>query len=305
MRWGDKRYHSLNYHLRQRFGTKVFKVPLNAGFTCPNRDGTKGWGGCAFCGPQGAGEFAGKSCLGLADQFNLVREMMHRKWPQAKYIAYFQPFTNTYAPPEVLKQKYQEVLDLEGVVGISIATRPDCLPSGVLEVISEINRKTYLWVELGLQTIHEDTARLLNLGYNAEDFSRALKSLRERDIMVCPHIILGLPGETKEMMLKTAEYLSGQDIQGLKIHLLYVMEGTLLARWYREGAFSPLGREEYVSLVVDILEILPPSVVIHRLTGDSPRESLVAPLWSLNKWEVLNEIDRELVRRDTYQGRMA
>ncbi|NLB18092.1 MAG: TIGR01212 family radical SAM protein [Syntrophomonadaceae bacterium] len=302
MIWGDKRFHSLNFHLRQQFGSKVFKVPLDAGFTCPNRDGTKGIGGCAFCSAAGSGDFAGDRALTLKDQFQQVSHLMHSKWPDAKYLAYFQAFSNTYARPTVLRQLYSSVLEEEGVVGLSIATRPDCLPDQILDLLEEFNQTTYLWVEIGLQTIHTSTGQAMNLGYDWNDFARAVKELRARHIAVCPHIILGLPGENREMMMETAGALAELDIQGIKIHLLHVMQGTPLADMYEEGQFQLMEQVEYVNLVVDILEILPPHIVIHRLTGDSPRHSLIGPVWSLKKWEVLNMIDQELKKRQTYQG---
>ena len=301
--WGDKRFNALNYHLRQEFGTKVFKVPLNAGFTCPNRDGTRGVGGCAFCSSAGSGDFAGDRTMDIKSQFRQVKEMMHRKWPKAKYIAYFQAFTNTYAPGEALRELYYSILEENGVVGISIATRPDCLPKETLELLEEINRETYLWLELGLQSIHHATAKDMNLGYGWTEFAQAVRSLRKRGLRVCPHIILGLPGEDYEMMMETASVLSSMDIQGIKIHLLHVMRGTRLETMYRQGGFELLTQDEYVRLVVDILEILPPELVVHRLTGDSPRETLIGPEWSLKKWEVLNSIEAELRRRDTWQGK--
>ncbi len=290
--------------MRHEFGTKVFKVSLDAGFTCPNRDGTKGTGGCAFCSAAGSGDFAGDRTMDISSQFRRVKEIMHRKWPNAKYIGYFQAFTNTYAPARYLRQLYDSILKENGVVGISVATRPDCLPDDILDMLGEINRETYLWVELGLQTLHQSTARLMNLGYDGSDFVQALKALRQRGIRVCPHIILGLPGETYDMMMETARALSLLDIQGIKMHLLHVMRETNLALMYERGEFELLTQDEYVSLVVDILEILPPPVVIHRVTGDSPREALIGPEWSLRKWEVLNGIDKELLRRDTWQGKL-
>ena len=301
--WGDKRFNALNYHLRQKFGTKVFKVALDAGFTCPNRDGSKGVGGCAFCSPAGSGDFAGDRSLDVRTQFRQMKEMMHKKWPHAQYIAYFQAFTNTYAPAPVLRELYYSILEDDGLVGISIATRPDCLPEDTLNLLEELNQQTYLWLELGLQTIHRSTAQAMNLGYGWADFVGSLEGLRRRGIRVCPHIILGLPGEDYRMMMETAQALASLDIQGIKIHLLHVMRDTRLEAMYRQGQFELLTREEYVRLVVDILEILPPDLVIHRLTGDSPRETLIGPEWSLKKWEVLNSIDAELLRRDSWQGK--
>lgn len=300
--WGDKRFNALNHHLREEFGTKVFKVALNAGFTCPNRDGTLGMGGCAFCSSSGSGDFAGDRYRSISEQFQQVKDVMHRKWPQACYLGYLQAFTNTYGPVDRLRKIYFETLQESGVVGLAIGTRPDCLPEPVLELLDEVNRQTYLWMELGLQTIHPATARAMNLGYEWEHFNQAVHDLRAREIRVCPHIILGLPGETREMMMETARRVAGMDIQGLKIHLLTVLAGTRLEDDYNRNRFALLEQSEYVDLVVDILEILPPQVVIHRLTGDSPRGILVGPDWSLKKWEILNQIDRELANRQTWQG---
>ncbi|NPV26784.1 MAG: TIGR01212 family radical SAM protein [Firmicutes bacterium] len=301
--WDGKRYHSLNYHLRHQFGEKVFKVPLDAGLTCPNRDGTVGTGGCVFCSARGAGDFAGDRSLDLITQFRTVRDRMHKKWPKAKYLAYFQAFTNTYAPVDTLRGMYELVLQEEGVVGLSIATRPDCLPTEVLDLLSELNERTYLWVELGLQTIHERTRREINIGSTYAGFLEAVERLAERHLRTCIHIILGLPGETEAEMLATGRAVANLPIQGVKIHLLHLMRGTHLARQYENRPFPFLDQDTYVKLVVDILEILPPAVVIHRLTGDSPRELILGPMWSLKKWEVLNAIDAELERRNTWQGR--
>lgn len=303
MFWDGKRYHSLNYHLRHRFGEKVFKVSLDAGLSCPNRDGTVGVGGCAFCSARGAGDFAGDKSLALVEQFQTVRDQMHQKWPRAKYIAYFQAFTNTYAPVGTLREMYESVLKEDGVVGLSIATRPDCLPPPVLDLLSELNERTYLWLELGLQTIHARTRRELNIGSDYEVFLAAVAELSRRDIATCAHIILGLPGESAADMLETAQAMAGLPIKGVKIHLLHLMRGTQLARRYKQTPFPFLTREEYVRLVADILEILPPAMVIHRLTGDSPRDTIIGPMWSLKKWEILNAIDDELSRRDTWQGK--
>ena len=302
--WGDKRYHTWNYHLRQIFGEKVFKVPVDAGFTCPNRDGKVGTGGCIFCSSKGAGDFAGSRIKSLTEQFAEVKAMMHKKWPKANYIGYFQAFTNTYASVPVLRERYETVLAHEGVVGLSIATRPDCLPDQVLDLLAEFNEKTYLWVELGLQTIHDGTGALINRGYDHQTFLTALEGLRSRQIRTCAHIILGLPGETRADMLATAKSIAGLPVQGLKVHLLHLMQGTPMVNLYQEGKLTLMEREDYISLVVDILEILPPAMVIHRLTGDAPRDLLLGPLWSLKKWEVLNAIDAELVRRRTWQGRL-
>lgn len=303
LQWGNKRYLSLNYYLRQKFGGKVFKIPLDAGFTCPNRDGTISTGGCLFCSARGSGDFAGKRECSIEEQFASGTTMMHKKWSSGKYIAYFQAFSNTYAPVDRLRKLYYSALAQTGVVGLAIATRPDCIEPDVLDLLEEINRQTYLWVELGLQSTHNRTAKLLNLGYDYDTFLDTLQCLRERDIDVCAHMILGLPGETHEDMRKTGQILSQLPLQGIKIHLLHLMKETGLVGLYEAGGLSFLSLNEYVGLVVDILEILPPSFVIHRLTGDSPRAQLIGPQWSLNKWEVLNSIDAELERRNTWQGK--
>ncbi|MCX7903597.1 MAG: TIGR01212 family radical SAM protein [Caloramator sp.] len=300
--WGDKRYYSLNYFLRQKFGEKVFKISLDAGFTCPNRDGTAGYGGCIFCSARGSGDFAGTK-ENLVEQFHEVKEMMHKKWKEGKYIAYFQAYTNTYAPVEVLREKYEAVLNIDGVVGLAIATRPDCLPEDVLDLLDEINKKTYLWVELGLQTIHEDTAKLINRGYPLETYIKAVEELKKRNIDVVTHVILGLPGEDKKRILETVDFVAHTKTQGIKLHLLHLMKGTRLVELYKRGELRFLSMDEYVDLIVDCIERLPEDMVVHRLTGDSPRNLIIEPLWSLKKWEVLNAIDRRFEDRDTWQGK--
>lgn len=298
-----KRYYSFNEHLRSRFGGKVFKVSLDAGFTCPNRDGTLGRSGCVYCSEKGSGDFAGDQRMALPDQFAKVAERMEKKWPGAKYLAYFQAYTNTYAPVERLREVYEQALREENVVGLSISTRPDCLPKDVLDYLEDLNRRTYLWVELGLQSSHDRTLRWIHRGHNYDQFLQGLTCLRARGIQVCVHIILGLPGESRENMMQTAQVIAGLPIQGIKLHLLHVLKGTPLEEIYRREPFKLMSKEEYVSLVVDILEILPPEMVIHRLTGDGPPEDLIGPLWSRKKWEVLNAIDAELERRNTWQGK--
>jgi len=302
MKWDNKRYYSLNYFLRQKFGEKVIKISLDAGFTCPNRDGNKSRGGCIFCSPRGSGDFTMTS-PDLSQQFEEAKEMMSKKWKKGKYIGYFQAYTNTYAPVEVLREKYYTVLNKEDVVGLAIATRPDCLPEDVLELLEEINEKTYLWVELGLQTIHEETAKLINRGYPLSDYINAMEELRKRNIDVVTHCILGLPGESKEDMLKTIDFVAHTDTQGIKLHLLHLMKDTPMVKLYEEGKLKLMEKDEYVDLVVDCIEILPPYMVIHRLTGDGPRDTLIGPKWSLNKWEVLNSIDDRLAERHTWQGK--
>lgn len=301
--WGGKRYHSLNYQLQNKFGEKVFKIPLDAGFTCPNRDGTLSRDGCLFCSARGSGDFAGRRGMGVAEQFTQIKQVMHAKWPRGKYIAYFQAFTNTYAPVQRLRDLYYSALQQEGVVGLAIATRPDCLPEAVLDLLQEINEEIYLWLELGLQSVHARSMQMLNLQYTYSDFERALMQLRERAIETCAHIILGLPYETQADMMGTGRTIAGLPLQGIKIHLLHVMKGTPLAAIYQQKPFPVMEREEYINQLVDILEILPPKMIIHRLTGDSPRDLLIAPGWSLKKWEVLNGIDHCLQKRNTWQGK--
>lgn len=301
--WGDKRFHTWNYEMREHMDTKVFKVMLDAGFTCPNRDGSIAKGGCTFCSARGSGDFAGSRRDDLVTQFNHVRDRQHLKWPNAKYIGYFQAYTNTYAPVEELREYYEVILQQPGVVGLSIATRPDCLPDDVVEYLAELNQRTYLWVEMGLQTIHNSTSELINRAHDTQCYIEAVAKLRACGIRVCTHIIHGLPQETHEMMLETVSAVAGMDVQGIKIHLLHLMRKTPMVKQYEAGLLRFLEQDEYVKLIVDSLEILPPEMIVHRLTGDAPRESLIGPLWSLKKWEVLNAIDHELVARDSWQGK--
>ena len=301
--WGDKLYHTWNYHLRERFGEKVFKVMLDAGFTCPNRDGSVATGGCTFCSARGSGDFAGWRRDDLKKQFHDISERMHLKWPKAKYIGYFQAYTNTYAPVEELRECYETIME-EDIVGLSIATRPDCLPDDVVEYLAELNKRTYLWLELGLQTVHETTAELINRAHDFQTYVEGVEKLRKHGIRVCSHIILGLPGETEEMMMETAKAVAKLPVQGIKIHLLHLLKKTPLVKLWEEGRLEFLSQEAYTKLVVDILEILPPDMVIHRLTGDGPPDLLIGPMWSRKKWEVLNGIDKELRRRNTWQGRL-
>ncbi|CAM3666243.1 TIGR01212 family radical SAM protein [Marinicrinis lubricantis] len=301
--WGDKRFHTWNYEMKQQFGEKVFKVMLDAGFTCPNRDGTIAAGGCTFCSARGSGDFAGRRRDDLVTQFNEVRDRQHQKWPNAKYIGYFQAYTNTYAPVETLREYYEVILEQPNVVGLSIATRPDCLPDDVVEYLAELNERTYLWVELGLQTIHESTSTLINRAHDTQCYYDAVEKLRKHNIRVCSHIIYGLPGETPDMMLETGRAVSKMDVQGIKIHLLHLMRKTPMVRQWKEGLLEFMEMDDYIKLVVDTLEFLPPEMIVHRLTGDAPRDLLIGPMWSLNKWEVLNAFDRELKERNSWQGK--
>ncbi|MBI6872935.1 TIGR01212 family radical SAM protein [Clostridium aciditolerans] len=302
MKWGDKRYHSLNYFLRQKFGCKVFKISLDAGFSCPNRDGTISKGGCVFCSERGSGDFAGNRQFSIKQQFKSIKEVMSKKWKEGKYIAYFQAYTNTYAHVDVLREKYEEAINEEGVVALAIATRPDCLGENVLSLLEEFSKRVYLWVELGLQTSNEDTAKKINRGYNLGTFEKAVENLRKRNIDVVTHIIFGLPGETKSDMLNTVNYVAKQDVQGVKFHLLHLMKNTPLVEFYDKEELKFLSQEEYIDILCSSISIIPQNMVIHRLTGDAPRSLLIGPQWSLKKWEILNAIDSELEKRGIYQG---
>jgi uncharacterized protein len=299
----DKRYHTWNYHLRGQFGHKVFKVALDGGFDCPNRDGTVAHGGCTFCSASGSGDFAGNRVETLETQFNEIKEKMHTKWKDGKYMAYFQAFTNTHAPVDVLREKYESVLNQEGVVGLSIATRPDCLPDDVVEYLAELNQRTYLWVELGLQTVHERTASLINRAHDFQCYKDGVTKLRKHGIRICSHIINGLPLESYDMMMETAHEVAKLDVQGIKIHLLHLLKGTPMVKQYEKGMLEFLSQEDYVNLVCDQLEILPPEMIVHRITGDGPIDLMVGPMWSVNKWEVLNAIDAKLKERNSWQGK--
>ncbi|MFP3125020.1 TIGR01212 family radical SAM protein [Ectobacillus funiculus] len=301
----NKRYHTWNYHLRQTFGSKVFKVSLDAGFDCPNRDGTVAFGGCTFCSAAGSGDFAGNRTEDVITQFHTIKTKMHEKWKTGKYMAYFQAFTNTHAPLDVLKRTFEPILEEEGVVGLSIATRPDCLPDDVVEYLAELNERTYLWLELGLQTVHERTAQLINRAHDYETYVRGVEKLRKHHIRVCSHIINGLPLENYDMMMETAREVAKLDIQGIKIHLLHLLKGTPMVKQYEKGLLELLSFDDYIKLVVDQLEMIPPEVIVHRITGDGPADLMIGPMWSLRKWEVLNTIDAEFVRRDSWQGKFA
>ncbi|WP_315044462.1 TIGR01212 family radical SAM protein [uncultured Enterococcus sp.] len=301
----NKRYHSWNFALRQEFGEKIFKVPIDAGFDCPNRDGTVAKGGCTFCSVSGSGDMIVAPEAPLPEQFEKEIAMMHKKWPQVdKYIVYFQNFTNTHAPVAVIRERFEQVLTLPGVVGISIGTRPDCLPADVIDYLAELNQRFYLWVELGLQTTFETTSNAINRAHDYQTYLDGVASLRKHNIRVCTHLINGLPGETIEMMQENVRRtIQDSDIQGIKLHLLHLMRNTRMLRDYHEGRLQLMRRDTYVSLICDQLEMIPPEIIIHRLTGDAPWDSLVGPMWSLKKWEVLNEIDQEMLRRNSYQGK--
>ncbi|WP_062047656.1 TIGR01212 family radical SAM protein [Bacillus sp. JCM 19034] len=301
--FGNKRFYSWNAYLRQQFGEKVFKIPLDAGFDCPNRDGQVAFGGCTFCSERGSGDFAGDRRDDLVTQFHTIKEKMHKKWKSGKYLGYFQAYTNTYAPVETLKAYYETILGQEGVVGLSIATRPDCLPDDVVDYLAELNERTFLWVELGLQTVHEKTASLINRAHDYQCYKEGVEKLRKHGIRVCSHIINGLPLETEEMMLETAKEVAKLDVQGIKIHLLHLLKRTPMIKQYEKGLVNLMDFETYIRLVVNQLELLPPSMVIHRLTGDGPADLMIGPMWSLNKWNVLNAIEAELKKRNSWQGK--
>lgn len=299
----NKRYHTFTYFLEQKFGRKVAKISLDAGFTCPNIDGSKGVGGCTYCSARGSGDFAGDQSLSLREQFEQVRQVMDQKWPDAVYIPYFQAHTNTYAPLEILKEKFEEALSFPDVVGLAIATRADCITDEIADYLGELAQRTYLEVELGLQSVHDVTGERINRCHSYADFLEGYQKLADRGINICVHIIDGLPGEDREMMLETARRLSHLHLHSIKIHLLHVLKGTVMEQQLAEGQFRLLTREEYVGIVCDQLELLPPQMVIQRVTGDGERESLVGPEWSLKKLCVMNEIDKELVRRNSFQGK--
>lgn len=296
----NKRYHTWDYALRQKFGGKVFKVSLDAGFSCPNIDGTRGRGGCTYCSYA----FHRQSPDDLVEQFRTAQSLLHKKWPDAvQYIPYFQANTNTYAPLDELRAKYEAVLDEEGVVGLSVATRADTLPDDVCDYLSQLQKRTWLMVELGLQTVHDETARRINRGHTMAEFIEGYEKLRARGIPICVHIINGLPSESKEMMLETVRQVAALKPDCMKIHLLHVIEGTPMAESYKRGEFRALELSEYVDIVCDQLELLPPETILQRVTGDGLKETMVAPLWSLKKLVVMNEIDKELLRRDSWQGK--
>lgn len=302
--WNDKVYHSLDYELKKRFGEKVYRLTLNGGMSCPNRDGKIGYGGCIFCSGGGSGEFAANPALSIREQIESGKLLLKNKRPVQKYIAYFQAFTNTYAPVEYLRSIFTEAISHPEIVVLSIATRPDCLSDDIIALLSELNQIKPVWVELGLQTMHEDTASFIRRGYPLSVFEKAVKDLREVGIEVITHVILGLPLEDKARMLETIQYLNGQDIQGIKLQLLHILKGTDLATYYEETHFPVFDMDGYVQMVVSCVEHLRPDIVIHRLTGDGPKELLLAPLWSSSKRQVLNTIHQTFRLQNTWQGKL-
>ncbi len=292
----NKRYHTLNYFYRKKFNSKVFKVSLNGNFSCPN---FKNGLGCIFCSHGSGNSYQN---MPLEKQFNLVKIPLDKKWPNAKYIAYFQANSNTYAPLDVLKEKYETALNLPNVIGLDIATRSDCLSDEVLDYLSELNQKTFLMVEIGLQSMHDETLKLINRGHDLNNFEEAIKKLKQRNIFTVVHIINGLPNENKEMMIETAKYLNNLGIDGIKIHMLYITKDTEIAKMYEKKPFKILTKEEYIDIVCEQLEYLDPKIVIMRITGDPIKEELITPSWLLKKFCVLNDIDKEMKKRDIYQG---
>lgn len=298
----NKRYYTFNYYLKKTYQSKVFKVSLNAGLSCPNRDGKVGVGGCSFCSSSGSGDFAGEISLSLQKQFEQIKHKMHLKWPDAKYIAYFQAYTNTYASLDKLKIIYESVLNNPDVVALDIATRPDCLEDDLIEYLAKLSEKIDVWLELGLQTTYDESAKLFNRGYDYAVFLDAISRLEKTNIKVCVHLINGLPNENKEMMIENVKRLSHLSIDAIKIHMLHLVEDSLWGQDYLKKPFSLLSLDEYVELVVEQLRYLPSEMIIQRLTGDADKNTLIAPLWTLNKTKVLNEIDKLMVKENCYQG---
>ena len=299
----NKRYYTLDSFYKEKFGCKIAKVSLNAGFTCPNRDGTKGVGGCIYCSSLKSGEYAGDIKKDIVEQFNDIKKIMLHKWPDAKFIGYFQAGTNTYASVDKLKEVFEPILKQKNVVGLNIATRADSITNECLDYLEDLNHRTYLTIELGLQTIHNKTSKLINRCHSLKEFKNMVNKLRKRNINVVVHIINGLPYETKEMMIDTVKYVNKLDIQGIKIHMLHILKNTKLAELYKKEHFHILTKDEYIDIVVSELEYLRPNIVIHRITGDPKVDDLIEPNWLIKKFVVLNDIDKELKRRDTYQGK--
>lgn len=298
-----RRFYSLNEFLKERHGSKVMKLSLDGGFTCPNRDGKVSKGGCIFCSSRGSGDFTSYMANSITEQMEDNIKLLSNKWPNIKkYIAYFQSYSNTYAPLADLKVKYEEALAFPGVVGLAIATRPDCLSDEIIDYLAELSIRTHLWVELGLQTIHPKTSTFINRGHDLKCFTEAVYKLHERGIEVVAHMILGLSGESKSDQLETARYMSTLPLQGVKIHMLHILDNAPLGKLYLKEPFELLNEEDYIKIVGEILKILPSSFVIHRLTGDGDKKHLLAPLWTTNKTNVLNHIQKYLKEQDIYQG---
>lgn len=300
----NNRFYSLNEFLRNKHGEKILKLSIDGGFTCPNRDGKISSKGCLFCSERGSGDFTFYEKGNITTQLLEASKLLENKWGTGrKYIAYFQAFTNTYDSLETLKMKYEEALAFPGVIGLAIATRPDCLSDEIITYLAELSKRTHLWIELGLQTIHEDTALLINRGYSLDCFDAAIHKLAAHKIETVVHLILGLPGENKEHMLASARYIAQLPLQGVKLHMLHILDNAPLGVYYKKHPFPLLTEEEYVALIGEILTLLPPEFVIHRLTGDGARAHLIGPLWTIHKKQVLNHISHYLKVHDIYQGK--
>lgn len=299
----NKRYHTWNYYLKKQYQEKVFKVALNANFSCPNRDGTCGIGGCTFCTALGSGDCAGDADDDLMTQYQKGLQLMHNKWPNGKGMAYFQAYTNTYAPLSVLKQIFTPFIEAEDVKALCIATRADCLEDDKIAWLQTCSEKKDIWIELGLQSIHDTTARMVNRGHNYADFLDCIQRLNGSNLKICVHLINGLPYESDAMMLESARALSTLPIHAVKLHMLHLMKGTKMAAQYEREAFPLLTKEQYIDIVIQQLEVFPPRLVIQRLTGDGVQQNLLAPQWTCKKVVVLNDIDKEMVKRNTWQGK--
>jgi len=298
----QKPYKLFSDHLKSRFGCRVHKISVDAGFGCPNRDGGRAGSGCLFCDPGGSGAVGIERQLSVTEQLEAGKEVMTRKYKAGRFMAYFQPFSNTLAPVARLRQLYDEALAVDGMVGLAVGTRPDCLPAEVITLLNEYHERTYFWLELGLQSSHDRTLEWLRRGHDVACFLEAFSAARSRGLRICVHVVLGLPGESRDDMLKTADLLAKLKVDGVKLHLLHILKETPLGSLYADGGIQVLSQEDYIQLVVDVIERLHPQTLIHRLTGDGPRDQLLAPLWSLKKWEVLNGIDAEFDRRGSSQG---
>jgi len=297
-----KAYRVYSQYLKQRFGGRVHKISIDAGFSCPNRGTDRQSPGCLFCEPNGSGSFGIARRLSVAEQVEHGKEIMVRKYKAKHFVAYFQPFSNTYAPVETLRALYDEALAVPGVVGLAVGTRPDCLEDAVLDLLQEYHQRTYFWLEIGVQSCHDKTLNFLRRGHDYGCFVDAYRRARQRDLRVCAHVILGLPGESHDEMMATADEMARLKVDGIKVHLLHVLKDTALGDLYEQGAFTLFDQPSYVQTVVDFIERLHPDTMIQRLTGDGPRDILLAPRWSLKKWEVLNAIDEEFERRGSRQG---
>jgi hypothetical protein len=301
--WNNKNYHTFDYEMKKIFGEKAIKLSIDGNFTCPNRDGTLGSRGCIFCSERGSGDFNSDKKKSITEQIEEQKQIMSRKWKSNTYIAYFQNYTNTYDTVENLRKKFYEALSCENIRGLAIATRPDCIDTEILELLEEINSKTFLWIELGLQSVNDTTANFIRRGYKTVQFDKTYKQLKDKNIKTVVHLIFGIPGETNAQMLDSVKYVSEKNVWGIKLHMLHVLKNTDLSEYYERTKFKILTIEEYVAIVCDALELINPETVIHRLTGDGKKSELIEPLWTLNKLKVLSDIDNELKIRESYQGK--